>query len=506
MIISFYKAGTATSGNRGHAGLPGRRGGSAPSRNVVNAGKLTIKANSKLASKLDSALRSKGADYDNIQNIMYRSGLTPESITSILSEQQGFNGASQLTTDKNKVGTMVEQHRVVSKRELLDLREKRRDELENEVEVIEQAHLANNPDLSNLKNKEWKEKKIELLLINSSIEAYAVMNGYDAIDTLGRITPLNNTKTLEFDHKGYLASEKAKNDQTQNDVLARNFSTYLNNGKLDMDKILENHGAELYISGGSDTDRATKETIDILLRQSGFGYQPVMEHSNNFIESMTDNEQLIFRGVKSVDISIEKMHNDFENEQVTTDSWRPSGVVGKGYYASRLERATEYADGKKSYNGLYITTDSSRRLNTRDDYNHGKANVDGFASNDAPEQRIHAFKIDKSKMMNVNTFAKMQLDYLASLGETIAKSKVGSREERKAKLLFNIAREESNFAMMMGIDGVYMPEDMSYEPPHFAIYNRTAIKTTRLNYLMDYHSVNDLNDLSKFDFGDGSWN
>lgn len=506
MIINFYKAGTSTSGNRGHAGLPGRRGGSAPTRNIVNAGKLTIKANSKLASQLDSALRKKGSDYNDIQNIMYSAGLTPEKIESILTEQQGFNGASQLTTDKTKVETMIQETRVISKFDLFNAREKREEELQSQVEAIEKAHLLTNSDLSNLKSKEWKEKKVELVLISSSATAYAIMNGYDAIDTVGRISPLNNTKTLEFDHRSYLASEKSKNDLEQQELLSNNITSYINSGELGEDRILNSHAARQYVEGYGNLQNATKNTTDFLLTESGFGYQPIIEHSSTFIDSMTDKEQLLFRGVDSGSVSIEKMHNDFENEQITSDSWRPTGVAGKGYYASRLERAAEYADGKTSYNDSYTTSDSHQRLDKRDNYNHGKIKYDGFDADNTPEQRIHAFKIDKSKMMDIATFSRTQREYMGKLTDRYNGSPSGSKEQRKAGLLLSLASEPYSFAMMMGVDGLYMSDNMYGEPPHFVIYNRTAIKTTRLNYLMDYNNVADLNKKSYFDFGDGSWN
>lgn len=134
-----------------------------------------------------------------------------------------------------------------------------------------------------------------------------------------------------------------------------------------------------------------------------------------------------------------------------------------------------------------------------------KQKNDGYDATVSPEQNIHAFKIDKRKMMNISDFAKKQSDYTSELRDIMSNNPPGSRQHKKASLLYVLASDESSFAMMMGIDGVYMPYEMYGEPPHFAIYNRTAIKTTRLNYLMDYHSVNDLNNLSKFSFGDGLW-
>lgn len=223
MIISFVKAGTATSGHRSHSGIPGRRGGSAKSRNPVTKGKLSIKANSKLAKELDYGLRMIKIDpvnYGSVElaefdgsDILRRTAYNDShqnsaKVLNLVKEMQGFDGASPYDTDNHKTRELrtrddqkivfLDDSKLVNGLQVHKERNARIKELQLNIIKIEQAHLYNNPDLSNLTSKEWKESKIEMALISTGgINAFAVMQGYDGILYNDKVVDmLNNTKVV----------------------------------------------------------------------------------------------------------------------------------------------------------------------------------------------------------------------------------------------------------------------------------------------------------------------
>ncbi len=223
MIIYFVKAGTATSGHRGHGGIKGKRGGSTKSRTPITASKLSIKANSKLAAELDVGLRRikidpvnagsiELAEFDG-SDILRRTPYNDShqnsvKVLNLVKKMQGFDGASPYDTDNHKTREMrtrddqkvvfLEDSKLVNGLQVHKERESRIKELQSRIIEIEQTHLANNPDLSNLTSKEWKEKKIEMVLISTGgINTYAIMQGYDGIMYNDKVVDmLNNTKVV----------------------------------------------------------------------------------------------------------------------------------------------------------------------------------------------------------------------------------------------------------------------------------------------------------------------
>lgn len=261
MLIKFKKAGTVASGNRNHGGRPGKRGGSISSRQMVDAGKLTIKSNSKVASEVDSLLRSNPlTELDMDEEVMFLDPLSSQisrqifnmtsngyicnssipitNSLSYISKLQGFDGLPQLDTDINendyevfaisKSGNVTRQVEIdsidlfglhksaktINKWELQNLHAERLENLHKEVLDIEKSHLENpkNSDLSNLSSKEWKEKKLEMLMIKSESN-FAVLMGYDAIvDDNGIPYILNNTKTVKISESKKTELKESKTD------------------------------------------------------------------------------------------------------------------------------------------------------------------------------------------------------------------------------------------------------------------------------------------------------
>lgn len=237
-MLIYYKAGTTTSGNRGHAGRKGKKGGSAAKIVQISANKLTIKANSKIASEINNTLRDnplpnvygyfgqrdeigaiRGGAYilsdgkSTISNarkvIESLQGFDKPSLSSLDTDDYtlyGENGSGGITDVNNEYVVkrfgISNSAKKISESQLMGEYDRRFTSLYDEVKLIEDSHLGNpeNTDLSNLTSKEWKEKKTELLLINDHY-TYAVMQGYDVItNDSGKPTMiLNNTCKVELD-------------------------------------------------------------------------------------------------------------------------------------------------------------------------------------------------------------------------------------------------------------------------------------------------------------------
>ncbi len=222
-MLIYFKAGTVTSGNRGHGGRPGVRGGSTKSSKHMVGKKISIKANSKIAALLDDAMRTHPLSPD----VGYSVGSIAEEVRRIraldaiknggrdigiatpevdITKAQGFD--REMLTDKDTqdfdvygikmngdytkningedvvlyVG-IVKDAKKIGYFDLYSQYDARVKQLHDEVSLIEQSHLGNpeNSDLSNLTSKEWKEKKAELLAIAGDVNSYAIMQGYDII-------------------------------------------------------------------------------------------------------------------------------------------------------------------------------------------------------------------------------------------------------------------------------------------------------------------------------------
>lgn len=238
-MLIYFKAGTVTSGNRGHAGRKGKKGGSAPKAIQVIASKLSIKANSKIATESDNTLRNNPlptsygyfSQQEAVGAIRSKDYILSEGKSTIshpykvMSALQGFDrpSLSSLDTDdytlygENSSGGItdvnneyvvkrygiVNSAKKISESQLYSEYDKRVTSLYADVKLIEDSHLGNpdNTDLSNLTSKEWKEKKLELMLISGSVETYAIMQGYDVLTTdSGKPHKiLNNTCKVELD-------------------------------------------------------------------------------------------------------------------------------------------------------------------------------------------------------------------------------------------------------------------------------------------------------------------
>lgn len=503
-MLIYYKAGTTTSGNRGHAGRKGKKGGSAPNRIPITASILSIKANSKLAGELDSNLRESplnkyhatyrtmqeaggqrvlaghkflpyGADIDNVP-----------AVIDFVKEQQGYNGSSLYDTDGHKtkkwlsgdngeVVELLDNANLITTGSLELKREARINELFNDVLSIEQNHLLTNQDLSNLKNKEWKEKKIELALISAGgMEAYATMQGYDAIkNTDGTISVLNKTKIVIPEPVEVVVS-KVKNptnglslqdgiaftddspymtDKIKQALVSKSLDditfTELNTVRNEIKKVYsENNPGEVHydvILAALQKERGYSEKPQIISDNEALSiYQDAIKNGGKI--NNPDNI-IMFRGVA------DNGEGAFIDQMKNGSHYAGAGIYGNGTYMAGLDTASEYASSKKNIQPIFL--DSRTKFVSHTDFDKNRNTILG-----------------KMKA-EVDTIEKNHLSSNPDL------SNLDNPVWRQKKLSYILSRDnESNWGVIHGYDGFYIESAGGSNKPYFNMWNRSKMRMT----------------------------